>query len=118
MGIAVRISISSHLQASYEIFPVGRPPIRHIGILTSAHIAQCLHCYILEFFFLENMGIAVGILILSQLCIAVGILILSQLQAEICGSLGLSAAIFNLRLPVRQQAQSAQRGEILVSASR
>ena len=115
---------------------------RYFGFLTSAHIAKC--CFaIFEFLILENMGIVVGIsivsplqaelwgisglaaaildywlpltshsvfiaifelLILKKTCIAVGILILHQLQAEICSSSGFSTAIFNLRLPVCQEA--------------
>ena len=47
---------------------------------------------VFEFLIIENMGIAVGILILSQL------------PPEICDSSGLSAAIFNLQLPVCQEA--------------
>ena len=46
----------------------------------------------------------IELLILENVDIAVGILILSRLPADICGSSCLSAAIFNLWLPICQEA--------------
>ena len=106
---------------------------RQIAFLTSTHVSQCSFWYIwvpyprnhgychrnfnsissksrvMRYFRFSLTSHSVrfamfAILILENMGIAVGILILFQLPAKICGSSGLSAAIFNLRLPVCREA--------------
>ena len=86
-GKALVISILSHLQA--ELWRISGLTASILDVWLP-HTSHSVRIAIFEFLILENKGMAVGILILSQLL------------AEICGSSGLSA-IFDLWLPVCQE---------------
>ena len=88
-GIAVGISIRSHLQAELWGISGFTAVILDFWLPLTSH-SVCLAVF--EFLILENMGRAVGSFILSQL------------PPEIYDCSGLSTAIFNLRLPVCQEA--------------